>query len=73
MIPKDLRERAGLVAGTPVDFRFHDGAIEISVATHEPSWERVGRVRYPVREHGGLTTDQIVDLISAGRDDRIAT
>ena len=41
VIPKSLRERAGLEAGTRIDFRFHDGVIEIVVATDPLEWERV--------------------------------
>lgn len=71
VIPKSLRERAGLEAGTRIDFRFHDGVIEIVVATDPLEWERVGRVRYPVFTSPGLTTEEIRDAIEAGRDERL--
>ena len=73
VIPKALRERAGLVAGTRVDFRFHDGAIEISPAMHDVTWEQVGRVRYPILDEPGLTSQEISGLIQAGRDERLET
>jgi len=73
VIPKALRERAGLVAGTRVDFRFHDGAIEISPIAHDVTWEQVGRVRYPVLDEPGLTSQEISGLIQAGRDERLQT
>lgn len=71
VIPKALRERAGLVAGTAVDFRFRDGAIEISPVSTTVEWERVGRVRYPVLQDPGMTTEEIRDLIESGRHDRL--
>jgi AbrB family looped-hinge helix DNA binding protein len=71
VIPKALRDRAGLVAGTRVDFRFHDGAIEIAPVASELAWEQVGRVRYPVLAEPGLSTEAIVELIEAGRDERL--
>ena len=71
VIPKALRERAGLVAGTKVDFRFHDGAIEISPIPHHTQWEQVGRVRYPILDQPGLTSHEIGLLIAAGRDERL--
>ena len=37
----------------------------------EVEWERVGRVRYPVLRHTGITTEEIVDLLESGRDDRL--
>lgn len=71
VIPKALRERAGLLAGTEVDFRFVDGAVEISVASDHAEWEHVGRVRYPVVPGPGLTTSEIADLVGEGRHDRL--
>lgn len=71
VIPKALRDRAGLTAGTRVDFRFHDGAIEIAPVVGDLAWEQVGRVRYPVLQEPGLTTEAIVELIEAGRDERL--
>lgn len=71
MIPKPLRDRAGLVPGTQVDFRFHDGAIEIAPTATDVEWEQVGRVRYPVLADPGLTTDEISAVIESGRDDRL--
>jgi AbrB family looped-hinge helix DNA binding protein len=71
VIPKALRDRAGLVPGTRVDFRFHDGAIEVSPVSHEVEWEQVGRIRYPVMPATGLTTDEIDAVITGGRHDQL--
>lgn len=71
VIPKALRERAGLEAGSRIDFCFRDGVIEISVVAEDPEWEQVGRVRYPVFQSPGLTTDEITDIIESGRDERL--
>ena len=71
VIPKALRDRAGLAPGTEVDFRYHDGAIEIAPVVSEVAWERVGRVHYPVLRDGGLTTDDIQHLLDSGRTDRL--
>ena len=45
VIPKSLRDRAGLAPGMEVVFRFHDGMIEIASVVRQVAWERVGRVR----------------------------
>jgi len=71
VIPKSLRDRAGLAPGTEVDFRFHDGMIEIAPVVRQVAWERVGRVRYPVLPEAGLTTGEIQDLLESGRADRL--
>lgn len=72
VIPKALRERAGLSPGTPVDFRFHDGAIEISAAHVEGAWETRHGIDFPVPPlHApDLTVDEIRDAIDAGREHR---
>ena len=71
MIPKALRDRAGLVPGTQVDFSFHDGSIQVTPASRDVQWEQVGRVRYPVIAGRGLTTDEIESVIADGRDDQL--
>lgn len=71
VIPKALRDRAGLTPGTQVDFRYHDGNIEISPAPAEVEWEQVGRIRYPIFKGPGLTTEEIDNLIEAGREQRL--
>lgn len=68
VIPKALRDRAGLTPGTRVDFHFRDGFIEISPAPVDVEWEQVGRVHYPLLEGDGLSTEEIRDLIESGRD-----
>lgn len=72
VIPKALRERAGLTAGTQVDFRFHDGSIEISPAHVEgPSETRHG-IDFPVPpvDAPDLTIEQIREVIDEGREQR---
>ena len=71
VIPKVLRDRAGLTPGTRVDFRFHDGNIEISPSPAEVEWEQVGRIRYPVFKGLGLTSEEISQLIEARREQRL--
>jgi len=68
VIPKALRDRAGLAPGTRVDFHFRDGSIEISPTLVDVEWEQVGRVQYPLLGEDGLTTEEIRDLIESGRD-----
>jgi looped-hinge helix DNA binding domain, AbrB family len=73
VIPKALRERAGLTPGTPVDIRFHEGAIEITPALRETGWETRHGIRFPVppADAPELTADDIRDAIEAGRSERI--
>ena len=72
VIPKALRERAGLAPGTPIDFAFHNGTIEITPVHDAIEWEQVGRVRFPVLRGPGLTGEEISDLIERGREERMA-
>jgi AbrB family looped-hinge helix DNA binding protein len=71
VIPKALRDRAGLAPGTRVDFTFHDGSIQVSPVAPDVQWEQVGRVRYPVIASPGLSTDEIEAVIVDGRDDQL--
>jgi AbrB family looped-hinge helix DNA binding protein len=72
VIPKALRERAGLTAGSRVDFRFHDGSIEISPAHVEGGWETRHGINFPVppADAPDLTVDEIRDAIEAAREHR---
>lgn len=73
VIPKALRERAGLAPGTPVDIRFHEGAIEITPAVSQGGWETRHGIRFPVppTDAPDLTVDEIRDVIESGRSDRM--
>lgn len=73
VIPKALRERAGLAPGTQVDIRFHEGAIEITPAQAESGWEMRHGIRFPVPpgDAPDLSVDDIRDAIDAGRAERI--
>jgi len=72
VIPKALRERAGLTPGTRVDFRFHNGNIEISPAEVEGEWEHRHGVAFPVppADAPDLGIEGVRDLIEAGREER---
>ena len=72
VIPKALRERAGLTPGTRVDFRFHDGNIEISVAEADVRWETQHGIDFPVppEDAPDLGVDQIREVIEFGREER---
>lgn len=73
VIPKALRERAGLTPGTRVEFRLHEGAIEITPATSQGGWEDRHGIRFPIPSADApeLSVDDIRDAIEAGRSDRM--
>jgi len=72
VIPKALRDRAGLTPGTRVDIRFHDGAIEICPENIEGTWETRHGINFPVppADAPDLTVEQVRDVIEAGRESR---
>lgn len=72
VIPKALRERAGLTPGTRVDFRFHEGAIEITPAEAEVRWETRHGIQFPVPPDDApdLSVEEIRDVIDAVRSER---
>lgn len=72
VIPKALRDRAGLTPGTRVDFHFHDGNIEISLAESDVRWETRHGIDFPVppEDAPDLGVDQIREVIESGREDR---
>ena len=72
VIPKALRDRAGLTPGTRVDFHFRDGNIEISVAESDVRWETRHGIDFPIPPEGApdLDVDQIRDVIESGHEDR---
>jgi len=73
VIPKALRERAGLTPGTHVDIRFREGAIEITPLHCEPGWETRHDIRFPIppADAPELSADDIRGVIEAGRSERI--
>lgn len=72
VIPKALRERAGLTPGTRVDFRFHEGAIEITPAEVEAHWETRHGIQFPVppSDAPSLSVEEVRDVIEAVRAER---
>ena len=72
VIPKALRERAGLTAGTRVDFRFHEGTIEITPADGEVDWETRHGIRFPLPAGHGpeLSIEDVRGVIDDVRGDR---
>jgi AbrB family looped-hinge helix DNA binding protein len=72
VIPKALRERAGLTPGTRVDFRFHEGTIEITPAEAEVRWETRHGIQFPVPPDDApdLSVEEIRDVIDAVRSER---
>ena len=73
VIPKALRERAGLTPGTPVDIRFLEGAIQITPATSQGGWQTRRGIRFPTPPPDGpeLSSEEIRDAIEAARSDRM--
>ena len=74
VIPKALRERAGLTPGTPVDFVFHDGVIEVRLAhgdDDEVKWEEHGGISWPVPRGGTMSRDEARQLLESVRDERV--
>lgn len=72
VIPKALRERAGLTPGTRVDFRFHEGVIEIAPVEAEVEWETRHGIRFPVPADDApdLSVEEIRDAIDNVRGER---
>jgi len=74
VIPKALRERAGLVPGARIDFTFHDGAIEVRLADedgHELEWEEYRGIHWPVPSGATMSDDQARALLESVRDERM--
>jgi AbrB family looped-hinge helix DNA binding protein len=73
VIPKALRERAGLTAGTRVDFHYRDGHIEITPIEVEGEWERYRGIDFPTPPTSSpdLTIDEIRDAIEDTRHSRL--
>ena len=62
VVPKKLREAAGLEPGMPLEIRLHDGRLEIEPAPRKVRLEREGRLLIAVPEEPGEPlTREIVD------------
>jgi AbrB family looped-hinge helix DNA binding protein len=62
VVPKEVREQAGLEPGVPLLIRYRDGRIEIEPRAREIRVERRGRVHVAVAvEPGEPLTDEIVN------------
>lgn len=74
VIPKALRERAGLTAGTRVDFHYRDGHIEIAPIDVEGGWERYRGIDFPTppADAPDLTVQEIRDAIEDARESRLS-
>ena len=61
VIPKEIRDRAGLAAGTVLEIAYREGRVEIEPAPVEVTVERRGRVSVAVArdEVPLLTADQV--------------
>lgn len=61
VIPKEIRDRAGLAAGIPLEIVYRDGHVEIEPAPLEVRIERRGRVSVavPVRQVPALTAAEV--------------
>lgn len=72
VIPKALRERAGLTPGTRVHFRFHEGTIEITPVEAEVRWETRHGIQFPVPPDDApeLSVEEVRDVINAVRSER---
>ena len=72
VIPKALRERAGLKPGTRVDFRLHEGTIEITPADGDVEWETRHGIRFPLPPSDApeQSIEEIGDVVDDVRSDR---
>jgi AbrB family looped-hinge helix DNA binding protein len=61
VIPKEIRQRAGLTPGMPVDVRWRDGIIEIEPVSLPVTLEKRGRFLVAVRKQAAppLTVDMV--------------
>lgn len=72
VIPKELRRRAGIEPGIPLDIRWHNGHIEIEPASAPVRLERRGRflVAVPEGEIEMLTAQAVEETREALRAER---
>jgi AbrB family looped-hinge helix DNA binding protein len=61
VIPKEIRRRAGLAPGVPLEVRYRDGVIEIEPAPMKVKLVREGRflVAVPLEDVPPLTTAEV--------------
>ncbi|MFM1917366.1 MAG: hypothetical protein RJB01_881 [Actinomycetota bacterium] len=74
VIPKALRDRAGLTPGSALDFLFHDGVIEVRLAhgnDDDVEWEEHGGINWPVPRGGSMSPDEARQLLESVRDERV--
>lgn len=66
-IPKGVREEAGLLPGSEVEFAIEDGEVKIRRARRQPSQseELVGRLRAG-RAQFSMTTEEVMALTRGG-------
>jgi AbrB family looped-hinge helix DNA binding protein len=69
VIPKPVREQAGLRAGSEVDVEFRDGRIEIEPTTTEMRLidDETGAIIEAAAEMPLLTTEQVRDVLERVR------
>lgn len=67
VIPEDIRRQAGLLPGTPLDVRWHDGRIEIEPTPAPVTLVRKGRfvVAVPQVEGPTLTAKEVEETRDA--------
>lgn len=72
VIPKALRDAAGIVPGGVVEATLRDGRIELAAPPVEVRLERRGRIVVAVHEPGtpALTTEDVQVTIDRLRDER---
>lgn len=72
VIPKAIREREGLVAGTELEVRAANGRIELEVACPPAKWERCNGMLVMVPPAGAppITLEMINQLIEQDRNER---
>jgi AbrB family looped-hinge helix DNA binding protein len=73
VIPKALRDRAGLKAGAELECRYSDGVIEIVPPAPKGRVVREGSflVWEPEEGSGTVTSEQILELIEEDRNRRL--
>ena len=70
VIPKSIRDRAGLQAGTEIDIRLDNGVVEISQPL--PQGRVIEREGFLLWEAGEPPTgDDVLDAIQQDREDRM--
>jgi AbrB family looped-hinge helix DNA binding protein len=73
VIPKALREAAGLKPGLPLEIRLNDGRIEIEPVAAKIGFEKRGPLTVAVREGDGerLTLEMVNETLEKVRTRRV--